>query len=413
MEKAQRNYSVTDKELLAIVKSLEYFRKYLVGRLFTLRTDHQALTSLHKSQNLNARLARWAAKLHDYHFNVVYIEGENNAADGLSRYTQEATRGVAEVRVIEEVDADEQQEILKEYHELSGHGSAAAMKFLLRGRYTWSSMHKDISKWVHNCKTCQQAGHTKVNSRNRVIKTSRPNELWEMDLIGRIDTDKEKGRFVLVCVDHFTKWIEARTLKEKSAATVRAAIENIAQAVGARPERVLTDNGTEFKNSEITSWTNREQVQWEYSSPYHHETVGCVERTNQTLWEKVKVLSKFGQLSLKNAVKKAAYGANISYNRAIGTSPYIARFGCKPSLPVDARMKTKCIQDTPMNYNEVLRKIIDHHEQYEAAIIKGSITLNRDLEIGAKVLIYKQIRKGKFDQSWIPGYYITKHIGDD
>ncbi|KAI4291000.1 hypothetical protein PAPHI01_0274 [Pancytospora philotis] len=287
------------------------------------------------------------------------------------------------------------------------------MKFLLQGRYTWPTLHRDIDEWVQQCTACLQAGHAKVNSRNRVVETSRPNELWEMDLIGRIDTDKKKGLFVPVCVDHFTKWIEARTLEDKSAMTVQAAIESIAQAIGARPERVHTDNGTEFRNSEIKNWAEREHVHWEYSSPYHHETVGCVERTNQTLWGKVKVLSKFGQLSLKNAVKKAAYGANISYNRAIGTSPYIARFGCKPSLPVDSKMNTYCMPDLPMNHNAILKGIHEHHERYKPAIIKGSTTLKRDIEVGEKVLIFKQVQQGKLDQSWIPGYYVTKHIGDD
>ncbi|KAI4293213.1 hypothetical protein PAPHI01_2487 [Pancytospora philotis] len=413
MEKAQRNYSVTDKELLAVVKTLEHFRKYLVGKPFILKTDHQALTSLHKSQNLNARLARWAMKLHDYQFDVVYIKGENNAADGLSRYTQEATKGLKKEMHIAEVREDRQRTILQEYHCLSGHGSAATMKFLLCGRYSWATMHKDIDDWVNQCGTCQQAGHTRVNSKNRALETKHPNELWEMDLIGRIDTEKKKGQFVLVCVDHFTKWVEARTLNEKSAIEVKKAIESIVQAIGAFPKRVLTDNGTEFRNAEVKEWAKRAGVHWEYSSPYHHETVGLVERTNQTLWNKVKLLSRFGQLSLKNAVKKAAFGTNISYNRAIDTSPYIARFGHKPKLPVDTEMDALCLPDAPINHEELLKKICEHRERYKPGIIKGTITIKRDIEIGAQVLVFNHVKKGKLDRNWIPGFYVMQHIGED
>jgi hypothetical protein len=43
MDNAQKNYSVTDKELLAVVKSMENFRRYLIGKAFILRTDHVAI----------------------------------------------------------------------------------------------------------------------------------------------------------------------------------------------------------------------------------------------------------------------------------------------------------------------------------------------------------------------------------
>ena len=43
LDAPQRNYSTTDKELLAVVKGLEHYRHYLLGKRFTLKTDHKAL----------------------------------------------------------------------------------------------------------------------------------------------------------------------------------------------------------------------------------------------------------------------------------------------------------------------------------------------------------------------------------
>ena len=60
MDKAQLNYSVTDKELLALVKTVEHFRHYLLGRKFILRTDHRALAYLWESKNPSSRLLRWS-----------------------------------------------------------------------------------------------------------------------------------------------------------------------------------------------------------------------------------------------------------------------------------------------------------------------------------------------------------------
>ncbi|KAF9761336.1 Retrovirus-related Pol polyprotein from transposon 17.6 [Nosema granulosis] len=89
LDKCQRNYSVTDKELLGLVKGIENYRHYLLGRPFTLRTDHRALTYLWEAKNPVGRLLRWSLKLSEYDFKVEYIKGDDHIADGFSRIYQE------------------------------------------------------------------------------------------------------------------------------------------------------------------------------------------------------------------------------------------------------------------------------------------------------------------------------------
>lgn len=101
LNKHERSYSVTEKELLAIVWSVNYFRPYIYGRSFDLLTDHQPLKwlqSKHKGKDINHRLQRWLLKLGEYNINIDYIKGkENNAADFLSRINSET----GEINVIE------------------------------------------------------------------------------------------------------------------------------------------------------------------------------------------------------------------------------------------------------------------------------------------------------------------------
>ncbi|GFU19190.1 retrovirus-related Pol polyprotein from transposon 412 [Trichonephila clavipes] len=59
LSRAERNYCVTRKELLAIVKVVEHFHPYLYGRRFLLRTDHASLTSLLNFKNKEGQIARW------------------------------------------------------------------------------------------------------------------------------------------------------------------------------------------------------------------------------------------------------------------------------------------------------------------------------------------------------------------
>ncbi|GFW41170.1 retrovirus-related Pol polyprotein from transposon 412 [Trichonephila clavipes] len=57
--KPERNYCVTRKEQLSIVKNIEHFHPYLNGRRFLLRTDHASLTWLLNFKNTEGQIARW------------------------------------------------------------------------------------------------------------------------------------------------------------------------------------------------------------------------------------------------------------------------------------------------------------------------------------------------------------------
>jgi hypothetical protein len=86
VSKAERNYCVTRRELLAIVKTLEHFRKYLYGQQFHLRTDHSALTWLLCFNNLEGQTVSWIQRLQEYNFTSEHRQGrKHNNADALSR----------------------------------------------------------------------------------------------------------------------------------------------------------------------------------------------------------------------------------------------------------------------------------------------------------------------------------------
>ena len=86
LSKAERKYSVTRKELLAVVSFLHYFRPYLLGRRFRLRTGHSSLLWLRRFKEPEGQLAHWLEQLEEYHFDIVHRQGKlHNNADALSR----------------------------------------------------------------------------------------------------------------------------------------------------------------------------------------------------------------------------------------------------------------------------------------------------------------------------------------
>lgn len=87
LNKGEINYCVTRKELLAIVYFVDYFRQYLLGKRFEIRTDHAALSWLKKTPEPIGQNARWLEVLGEYDYHVGVRRGKSHGnADAMSRH---------------------------------------------------------------------------------------------------------------------------------------------------------------------------------------------------------------------------------------------------------------------------------------------------------------------------------------
>ena len=86
LSKAERQYCVTRRELLAVVMFTQQFQPYLLCHKFTLRTDHGSLSWLQSFKEPEGQLARWLEKLQEFHFRIVHRPRKKHAnADAMSR----------------------------------------------------------------------------------------------------------------------------------------------------------------------------------------------------------------------------------------------------------------------------------------------------------------------------------------
>ena len=86
LNKAEANYCITEKELLAARYFIEYFRQYLLGRRFLVRSDHQSLVWLFQLKEPRGKIARWIEILSQYDFAIQYRPGKKQPhCDALSR----------------------------------------------------------------------------------------------------------------------------------------------------------------------------------------------------------------------------------------------------------------------------------------------------------------------------------------
>lgn len=82
LDERQKRYSTIEKELLAIVETVKFFRVYLYGRFFVLITDHKALCYLFNMKDCGSRLFRQRLELSNYNFKILYRPGAQNKVAG-------------------------------------------------------------------------------------------------------------------------------------------------------------------------------------------------------------------------------------------------------------------------------------------------------------------------------------------
>ena len=101
----EQKYATIEKECLAIKLGIEAFQVYLLGKEFTIQTDHRALQWLTRFKDNNSQLMWWSLAMQPFQFQVQHRKGNDNAnADALSRQLErdgqskarEVGRGVTE-----------------------------------------------------------------------------------------------------------------------------------------------------------------------------------------------------------------------------------------------------------------------------------------------------------------------------
>ncbi|RVW73096.1 Retrovirus-related Pol polyprotein from transposon opus [Vitis vinifera] len=170
LNEAQRNYTTTEKELLAVVFALDKFRAYLVGSFIVVFTDHSALKYLLTKQDAKARLIRWILLLQE--FNLQSKTRKSGECEESLMLVEVAPwyahiaelpshREVPNQIIRKCVPEEEQQGILSHCHENACGGHFASQKTTMRvlqSGFCWPSLFKDAHTMCKSCDRCQRLG---------------------------------------------------------------------------------------------------------------------------------------------------------------------------------------------------------------------------------------------------------------
>ena len=89
---AQQHYRTHEHEMIAVLEALMKWEDKLLGRKFTLVTDHKGLEYFETQKNLSDRQVQWWEFLSRFNYTIMHIDGvDNKVADCLSRYYENDT----------------------------------------------------------------------------------------------------------------------------------------------------------------------------------------------------------------------------------------------------------------------------------------------------------------------------------
>ncbi|KAJ1685793.1 hypothetical protein LUZ63_017183 [Rhynchospora breviuscula] len=163
--------------------------------------------------------------------------------------------------------------------------------------------------------------------------------MWGTDIIGPIDPPASNGhRFILAATDYFSKWAEARSYREiKASDVVKFFTTQVLYRYG-NPRKIISDNGTAFKNARISDFARKYKIEWRYSSVYNPRTNGLAEAFNKVL---IKILRKTvgdNQRNWHEKLLEALWAYRITHRTATQATPYSLVYGTEAVLPIEVEL---------------------------------------------------------------------------
>jgi len=230
---------------------------------------------------------------------------------------------------------------------LSGHPGMTKSLEIIYSMFYWPGMKNDVIRWIESCLPCDMVkGAKKKTKMGMVLEIpSHRFEKLSMDIMQPGEATERGNKYVLVMIDFFTKYANAKALPDHTAETVAKALMSDWIKIFGCPSRIHTDRGAEFESKLFSELCKMLEITKTRTTPFRPESDGQCERVNQTLKKALKTAcwghKNDWDLFLDDAV--SAYNATPS--RATKFSPHMLMFGEEKRMPPSVLYKGNAFSD--------------------------------------------------------------------
>lgn len=440
LSESQRNYSAYDRELLAIYTAIRHFRPVIEGRTFTILTDHKPLiyAMFQKSTSASPMRIRWLTFISQFSTDIQHIGGEDNpVADALSR-VEELTLTKDLERLARLQKEDEEVKLLKDKTNIDlkllslpgsdsqvlcetstgkariylpkpvrremfdaihgpSHPGIRVTKKMMKQRYFWPSMCKDIAEWARICIPCQTVKVTRhtVTPPGQFDFAGRFDQV-HIDIVGPLPSAQGK-RYCITFVDRYTRWPEAVPVEEITAEVVAWTFyKNWISRFGV-PCKVTTDQGRQFESDLFRSLTKFLGTEKISTTPYHPQSNGCVERWHRSL--KTALMAHLNTTDWYNILPIVLLGLRVAIREDVGISVSEAVYGQTLRLPGEFLSPSQGYSDVSGMVHK-LQEFMENIRPAEFRVTNKTIFLHKSLKTCSHVFL----RDDRIKKSLSPPY---------
>ncbi|GKV43341.1 hypothetical protein SLEP1_g50644 [Rubroshorea leprosula] len=229
---------------------------------------------------------------------------------------------------------------LREVHEgvCGSHVGARTLAHkVLRQGYYWPNMHKDATYFVQKCPKCQFFAHLTHQPAEELTNMVAlwPFAQWGLHLLGPFVKGVGGVTHLVVGVDYFTKWVEARPLSSLTSKKVEDFVfSSIIYRYGI-PNQIVADNGTQFNCSSFRDFCSSYGIKLQFTSVYHPESNGMVESVNKCILEGIKLKLEQHKAKWADELNNVLWAYRTTSRTTTGETPYHLAFGTEAVIPVE------------------------------------------------------------------------------